>query len=140
MRVDGAGVPSRRKNVNLTLTISTNNRWTLWAVYTLLIAVASLAPSSTFKDTPSFLHADKIIHFIMYGIEATLLLWALTPKLKKVATRLILTILFCSTYGILMEILQATLSDRTFSIGDIVANIAGATCLSLIMITRKPTK
>jgi len=140
MRVDGAGVPSRRKNVNLTLTISTNKRWTLWAVYTLLIAVASLAPSSTFKDTPSFLHADKIIHFIMYGIEAVLLLWALTPKLKNVATRLILTILFCSAYGILMEILQATLSDRTSSIGDIVANIAGATCLSLIMITRKPTK
>jgi len=117
-------------------------RCTIWGIYTVLIAVASLAPSSSFKDTPSFLHADKIIHFIMYGAQAVLLLWALTPKLRKITTRVILTILFCSAYGILMEILQAKLqpNDRTFSIGDIIANIAGATCLSLIMIRRKPTK
>jgi VanZ family protein len=122
---------------------STNKRWIVWGTYTLLIAVASLAPSSSFKEAPSFSHADKIVHFLMYGLNAMLLLWALTPKLKNIALRLITTILFCSAYGILMEILQETLlpNDRTFSFWDIAANITGATCMSLIIIKRiKPKR
>ncbi len=142
MRIDGTGVPSRRNDAILIFSTTNKQRWTLWVIYTLLIAVASLAPSSSFKDSPSFLHADKIIHFLMYGADAALMLWALSTKLRNITTRLILAIAFCSAYGILMEILQATLqpNDRTFSIGDIAANITGATCLSLIIISRKTTK
>ena len=117
------------------INLSTNKRWTLCGIYTLLIAVASLAPSRTFKDIPTFSSADLLVHFIIYGIYASLLLWALAPKCKNITTRLITTILFCSAYGILMEILQETLlpDDRTFSFWDIAANITGATCISLIM-------
>lgn len=117
---------------------SDKQRWILWSAFTLLIAVVSLAPSRSFKDVPTFSYEDKIVHFTMYGIEASLLLWALAPKIKNTASRLIATILFSSAYGILMEILQPLLQpgDRTFSIGDITANIAGAVCLSLIMVRR----
>ncbi len=122
--------------------VTNKQRWTLWIVYTLIITVASLAPSSSFKQIQPCLNEDKIIHFMIYGGDAVLLLWALSAKLKNRTAQLITTILFCSAYGILMEILQATLqpNDRTFSIGDIAANIAGATCLSLIMISRKNSK
>jgi len=112
-----------------------SQRWILWWISTLLIAAISLAPSVTFQQAPSFTHADKIAHFLMYGTQAALLLWALELRHGKVMIALTGTILLCTTYGILMEWLQTIMlpNDRYFSMGDIVANIAGVLCFSSIM-------
>jgi len=103
-------------------------RKTVSAAYVAAVTVLSLLPSRDLPDVPMFPHADKVIHFFMYGFMAFFLCWA-SPG--KTATRLIHytgIILFCTAYGMLMEFLQGTLAqlDRTFSWNDGAANLAGA--------------
>ncbi len=124
---------SRRNN--LLTGVSKSQRWIVWAISTLLIMAVSLMPSSTFRGAPTFPHADKLVHFLMYGVHAALLLWALDLQHNNVAMSLIRAIFYCAAYGIFMECLQATLlpNDRLFSVGDIIANIAGALCFSSVL-------
>jgi VanZ family protein len=72
-------------------------------------------------------HNDKVVHFLMYGVLAILLLWAL--EVKKMHCALVLGIVLgCFAYGALMEVLQlvAIVGHREFSWADMVANGLGA--------------
>jgi len=117
-------------------------RWIIWGVYTLFIAAVSLAPSRSFEDIPSFSYEDLIVHFSIYGIHASLLIWAWKPHNKKSKPNLITIIAICSAFGILMEILQPIIqpNDRCFSIYDIIANTAGATVSTWLIIKHKLLK
>ena len=101
-----------------------------------MIAAVSLAPSGLFSGAPSFAHADKVVHFLMYGTHAALLLWALDLRRRNAVISVIGAVLFCAAYGVLMEVLQSVLlpNDRCFSTGDIAANIAGASCFSAVLL------
>jgi len=108
-------------------------RWIIWGAFSIFIAVVSLIPSRSFEDIPTFSYEDLLVHFSIYAIHASLLLWAWKPHHKKTKSDIITIIAICAAYGFLMEILQPILqpNDRHFSILDILANTAGATIISI---------
>jgi VanZ family protein len=112
--------------------------WVISILYTVAITIASL--TSNTKGLPSFTGSDKLAHFFAYGLYVLLISWVL-----QVRTRPLLCItaiaVFCSFYGILMEFCQKLLApaSRSFSVGDMVANIAGAaTCALVVARLRQP--
>jgi len=79
-------------------------------------------------------HFDKIIHFSMYFILATL--WMLDDFKKTKAFRmfnLIIIMIFSISYGLLMEVVQQIIvQDRTGDILDVLANTIGVIIAILI--------
>lgn len=103
-------------------------RRTISGIYLLLITSLSLFPSNTFEEIPYlFEHMDKVIHFLIYGGLSALLCWTFPRKNQKMLLYFTAIVLFCTLYGIFMEILQGTFRelDRSFSWGDMIANITG---------------
>jgi len=103
-------------------------------VYAALVAIASLLPSRTFSDVPVYLlHADKLAHFVMYGLFSAILCWTVSPNAGSWRP-FVAVVLFCNVYGFAMEVLQASLPflERTFSIGDWAANFAGSVVAVLV--------
>lgn len=97
-----------------------------WSV---IIVIASLNSSENLTeikfDIPGL---DKMVHFVMYGVLSFLLLWTgeKVSKTRLELQNLLVVILVSSGFGILMEILQKTLTTvRNFDIYDIIANIIG---------------
>jgi len=94
----------------------------------------SLTSSDTF-DKVKFINIsflDKIVHFGMYFVLMSVILFGNRKTLKNTA-HLFLISLIPFVYGILMEILQFTLTiSRTGSIYDIIFNSAGILCSLLL--------
>jgi len=77
----------------------------------LIILYLSFASPSTFKDIPTFRHADKVVHFLMYAFFSSVLVYdfhndnvVLTSKISFILTSLILPILIGGT----IELLQSS--------------------------------
>ncbi|MCU0610534.1 MAG: VanZ family protein [Candidatus Eisenbacteria bacterium] len=107
-------------------------RWMVTAAYTAVITTISLTPNRSlrrFMVSWEFPNRDKCLHFLMYGVLAVLLTWALQLHAVKSRTRLLVAI-SCAAYGLAVEILQVLVlpGDRMFSAWDAVANLAGAAC------------
>jgi VanZ family protein len=100
----------------------------------LIILYLSLTNAHTFDRVPLFNipNLDKIVHFLMYfGFMSVIILenW----KSMKHSGQLFLLALIPFVYGVLMEILQTTLTvNRTGSIYDVAANSAGI-CGSILV-------
>lgn len=68
---------------------------------------------------------DKLLHFLIFGLLATVILR--TRKLKQLRLRdLIISIIIVSVYGIFDEIRQSFTPGRSVEIGDWVADTVGA--------------
>ena len=68
---------------------------------------------------------DKILHFLIFGLLATVILR--TKMLKKLRTRdLIICITIVSIYGFLDEICQSFTPERSVELGDWIADTVGA--------------
>jgi len=109
-------------------------------IVALIIMYLSLADSDSFDnvffaDIPYF---DKIVHFLMYaGLMSVIIL----ENRKEISGNLkLFTIaLIPLTYGILMEILQLTVtSGRSANIYDIIFNSAGIITSALLWLLIKP--
>ena len=88
-----------------------------------------------FEDIP---YLDKIVHFLMYaGLMSVIILEnrkSITGKLKLFTIALI-----PFTYGLLMEILQLTVtSSRSANIYDVIFNSAGIITSALLWLLIKP--
>jgi VanZ family protein len=96
-------------------------------VVALIILYLSLASSDTFKNVPfsDIPNLDKLVHFAMYfGLMSAIIFD--NRKTIKSNRQLLLIALIPLFYGILMEILQATLTVSRFgSIYDVMANSTG---------------
>ena len=103
--------------------------WLPAMAWSVIIVIASLNSSNNLTeirfDVPGM---DKIVHLVMYGVLCFLLFCAVEKSRKqylKMQT-LLLIILGSSAFGILMEVLQKTMTSvRNFDIYDIYANIIG---------------
>ena len=108
----------------------------------LIIMYLSLTSSHTFDNVPliNIPNFDKVIHFGMYfGLMLVIILEH--RKNIKNAQYLFLAGLIPLFYGILMEILQATLTvTRTGSIYDALANGAGILASILLCLCIKPLR
>ena len=87
-----------------------------------LILIGSVMPVSGPKtDLP----ADKVVHFVFYGMTSVLLLRHFINKATP--NRAFYTsVALASMYGAAMEVVQYFLPYRSFSLGDITANTLGA--------------
>jgi VanZ family protein len=115
-------------------------RTSLSGAYVIVVAVLCLLPARTFEDVPSFTNADAVAHFLMYGLLAGMLCWALAGKTGSSTARYAGVILSCAAYGMLIELLQAAFPGlgRTFSWLDETANCAGAIAVVAIWSRVKP--
>ena len=93
-------------------------------ICTLAVAVGSLI-SIQGEIKTSFIHLDKFVHFLAYGILC--LLWLKVYVLKNKKLKLIIIVAgLVLAYGIIIEALQeVTTSYRQFDILDIIANFLG---------------
>ena len=117
-------------------------KYTFSILVALIIMYLSLANSQTF-DKVSFIkipNADKIIHFSMYfGLMSVMILE--NRKTIKSTGNLFLIGLLPLFYGIIMEILQATITvSRTGSVFDAMANGTGILVSILLWLWIKPLK
>ena len=92
---------------------------TLWFGFILIISVMPASGPKT--DLP----ADKIIHFVFYGMTA-IFLFRYFEKKATVNRAFYASVAFTSMYGAAMEVLQYFLPYRSFSLVDMAANTLGA--------------
>jgi len=108
----------------------------------LIIMYLSLANSHTFDKVPliNIPNIDKVVHFGMYFSLMSVIIFENRKTLIK-TSRLFLTGLIPLFYGILMEILQATLTvTRTGSVFDALANGAGILVSIFLWLLIKPLR
>ena len=80
--------------------------------------------------------ADKITHFVFYGITAIIFFRILRTKMLLVKTTIV-SIIFASLYGLAMELIQHGLPWRQFSLSDEASNFSGALVFSVIYAIRE---
>jgi VanZ family protein len=105
-----------------------------------LIMYLSLASQDTFDKFPVFPipFFDKIVHFGMYFVLMSAIIFEHRKTLKN-NKYLFLTALIPLFYGILMEVLQATLTvNRSGSIYDAIFNFMGILFSALLWLWIKP--
>ena len=100
----------------------------------LFFLVSQLVVMSYFAVKPAlvampFSHSDKALHFIAYF---TLMIWPFI--LIKSGPVFLLVAVLAVVYGLIIELLQATLPNRYCSIADMAANLSGV--LAFIVIAR----
>ncbi len=99
-----------------------------WLVFVTLASLFSFDQD----DTPSINipHFDKFVHFTFYFVMVILGIWAVREYLKaprKLAVVVVWVVVFAVLYGIIIEVLQHTLTaSREGDILDALANAAGA--------------
>lgn len=92
--------------------------------YTLLITILSFISLNSVPDL-GFDYQDKIAHSLIYMVFT--FFWFNFFRQIQLPKALITAILFAVKYGIVIEVLQGSLTDsRQFDYYDIVANIIGA--------------
>jgi VanZ family protein len=95
----------------------------IWLAVVTIISVVPLE-----RDTLSFQHADKMLHFILYAITS-LLFYTYLKESKAILYRknaVLFSVLYASAFGLIMEFAQRYTSTREFSIIDAAFNILGA--------------
>lgn len=102
-------------------------------IWLLIILVVSVIPS---KGLESNLPLDKVVHFIIYGIAVVFLLkvFRVSMPLRKAFW---LSVLSASAYGLVIEFIQSFLPWRSFSLGDGMANFAGALVFGIVYTIRE---
>ena len=97
------------------------------------IFVLSNQPGNTLP-LPSFFGADKVAHFLVYGLLAAAALPSssfLKGRLRPTSIGL-LVVVFCILYGISDEYHQSFVPFRSVSAADVLADATGALCTVLL--------
>jgi VanZ family protein len=105
-----------------------------------IILYLSLTSSHTFDKVPMFNipYLDKIVHFLMYGGLMSVILFENRNTIFS-QRQIFLISLIPFFYGILMELLQAVLTDtRSGSMYDALADTAGIFAAVLFWLFIKP--
>jgi VanZ family protein len=104
--------------------------------FTLLITVGSLISTSSIPKV-NFAVSDKLIHTVGYFV--LMFLWSLfvISKYKKESFNklILITACFAFIYGIIIEVLQGTLTEtRTTDIYDVIANALGIVIAVFVLV------
>lgn len=91
-------------------------------IWLFMVLVISVIPAS---GPETDLPLDKIVHFVLYGLTSILLFryFIRNTSSRKAFYR---AVALAVIYGAVMEVVQYFLPYRSFSLGDIAANSAGA--------------
>jgi len=91
----------------------------LWFGFILIVSVMPVSGPKT--DLP----ADKIVHFVFYGMTSMLLFRHFIKEATPVRA-FYTSVALASMYGAAMEVVQYFLPHRSSSLGDMAANTLGA--------------
>ncbi len=93
------------------------------------VMIVSVTPNPPVPEL-GFAHTDKVGHFGMFAIMAGLAWGSLSRSRLNPGAALLFwgPVVFASGYGALCESLQRLAPERTFSWGDMAANVLGAPC------------
>ncbi|MBC7694623.1 MAG: VanZ family protein [Burkholderiales bacterium] len=112
----------------------------IWALFILVVCGINGASFPKIKFDFTF-GADKLAHLILFGVQTWLILIAfLTLNKKPYIKYAFFAAVISSLFGVLIEILQATVFlNRSFDYADMLANASGAfLCLPLrVLLTKK---
>ena len=76
-----------------------------------------------------FIHSDKILHFLVYGLLMYACLYGADfPGLRQS----ILWAIFCCLYGLSDEWHQSFVPGRDATVGDVLADACGAICVLIV--------
>ena len=96
-----------------------------------IIALLSLMPSKDVPDVQLFNGFDKLVHACMYFGLTILACWTFHAEIKRI--RIFYIVLFCASWGLLMEISQLEMSlGRAFEWMDELSNSIGALIGALV--------
>jgi VanZ family protein len=115
-----------------------NNKYSI--IVALAIMYLSLTGSQTFPSVPfiNIPFLDKIIHFGMYFFLMSVMIFENRKRFRNIS-RLFLLALFPLFYGIILEILQMTITKtRSGDLFDFLANAAGTITALLLWIWIRP--
>ena len=101
--------------------------WTvLWALVISLLTLMPVekAPETPFLDIP---HLDKLVHFGIFGLLSWLMIRGLLKfnEVKDKITPIVISLVFPTIYGGIIEILQHFIPGRGPDILDFLANTLG---------------
>ncbi|MDX9702588.1 MAG: VanZ family protein [Candidatus Auribacterota bacterium] len=124
-----------KKIITRVWSIFTYNKFTPWIPVAVWMSVIFIASSITLTEGVSpFTYADKIVHFLEFGILGFFLYFALyasNPD-SSYKLRIFISTFFTGLYGLSDEIHQLFVPTREFSIYDLLADIAGALFFSYV--------
>lgn len=121
-----------------------NHHWYFSILGALILLVLSLIPSGPINPISwiNILHIDKLAHIIAYSVWTFTLILSFSKQYYQLRLRFKKTLLaftLALMYGILMEMLQATISvDRVGEWVDVVAN--GIGCIIGLVVFYKVSK
>lgn len=107
-------------------------RYNLFAIiWIFLILLLGLSPGDAMPDTDvwDFLSFDKIAHFFVFAVLSFLLIVGFTKQYSFKFLRYnaqTLAVVFSVLYGLLIELGQSVIPDRSLEYADLLANTIGA--------------
>lgn len=105
--------------------------------FSVLIMVLSLAKISYVPNIGEFDNADKVKHLIAYTVLS--FFWLLSCQLGKINIKFLNLILIIIIYGVIIEVLQSSLTTyRTGDLLDVLANSTGVILGYLILKLVRP--
>ena len=121
-------------------------KYNIWGlIWVLIIFIGCSTPGEKLPGAP-FLNFDKLIHFFFYGMLQLLLLRGLLLQYQfKFIQKnyLIVSFIFSSFYGMLIEILQGyVFRNRSLDTHDMIANVIGVILATIawLLFIRKMVK
>lgn len=115
-------------------------------IFSILVALGilylSLSGAETYDKISifSFPGADYIVHFLMYFVFMSVIVFEHRKGIVKIRILLFIS-LIPLFYGALMELLQSWLTvSRTGSLADLLSNLAGITVSIIICLVIKPIR
>lgn len=112
-------------------------RWTWVVGWAVLIEVLLLWPSP--PEVPRLLRSlgfDKIVHAVLFAVQAMLGAWALAERRRSAWPALVGAIAF----GALTEVQQQLMPSRAMELGDFLADAAGAVVGLALFAAMAPTR
>lgn len=97
----------------------------IWFFMVLVVSVVLVPGPKT------HLPLDKIVHFVLYGLTS-IFLFRFFIRGKNSSSAFYKAVALASIYGAALEVVQYFLPYRSFSLGDIAANAAGAYFMCLV--------
>jgi len=94
----------------------------------IIILVLSLIPINTSVGSGllDFPHADKVAHFMLYGLLSFILLHELHRNFKGKISIILFTLILCLSYGGMIEIFQSFIDGRSSEAYDLLADFIGS--------------
>jgi len=104
------------------------SKYYLSVLVAIIILVLSLVPIDTSAGSAliNFPHADKVAHFMLYGLLSFLLLHELHRNFNGKFSVILFTLILCLSYGGVIEIFQSFIDGRSAEAYDLLADFLGS--------------